>query len=1200
MPQYNITQEERDFLQSLGSGQSGRNEKLYGFIPGDWLPNWVKQGYNQSIEGMAQQVIKGEPVFTIDQDYDPNMLEDVASTVLSFLTPTDLATMVLGGGVGGLAVKSSMKTAAKKLVASGAKKSVANRAVNIASKRVVNQARARAVTGATGLGFYSGLQSALGQQVTDEDISFTRTLKDTVTGAALGAGTGALGVVSRSAALKRGLTPAQATVAEKGAETALFGTAGPVLEGELPSAESYIHAAGVIGGLSLSKAAQKRMFKPKMREVEGAKLEAIYRESAEARAERLAPKRLQKEVWTNGEQNVSIMTDWVNTQRNEPMLSIRKVNKDGTMGESSTVPKKEFFKPVNEGGYRLKKTKDGVDVDATIQRRTFELANKKELDMVQNGQLKQIVDIELGEGAPTKPSKRRKGKVSTNYELLKDNYEARQRILRQVEKRYAVEKEITRFQKAGIPIYEASGSSLFKKALPGAVYDVLVGLKPLRLRAKDPRYQPIFNDVKKDYYTMDARQGTLFQQLIYSLKDATYITRDGKAIKGLHKLKTKELREQLAEDLRSKDPEAQKRVESYRKVLDESFDIAKNSGLDVAKYETNYFPRKINKKILRVIRNDIEKFGNYDSRAMSWELNQKAGFEKTLTGAMRGKELSVETIQAIETIRQQMSQKLNRQVSNSEAFERLRNEVFSEIVITNKNLELARKQDTLPEMLFEQDAGIVLTDYMAQLAKRVAFVETAGKDGSKVYDKIKTLKDMGGRNEAELLYKAINAFTGTIELDRKYNWSPKTKGILNDLVNFQVATKIGLGFATIPNLTQPFISSVLKAGYSPFFKGTYRMVTDKEYRGAIKQYAGSGSLELHQMVAGFNPAEVGWTSWMADKITKASGFQGINKINKIVSAYTGYEAALKWQKIAQTSKVKARRDWAKSNLKSMGITDVKKKLTQENMSRAMYEFSRDTQLQKNVFREPAFFNDPRMQPFVLFKRFGYRQAEWVGRELKKEVFQNKNAAFALRLGVAGMAGGTFVQWAKRALSDFLAGKDVYDENYNILVEGEEYGLNDFVDAMASVGGFGIVSDIIASENKWRALDFALKPAVAQDASKAYTTLQKLLADMETFGPDWVVGQRALRNVAPVFGSVGRRLVSRFETEGQRKNYVKYRFGAIRSRVLDYMIDENDRMAKRLIREWNNSFPERPFMYDDIGPEAINDRLMNKYKKQMNP
>ena len=1194
---FNITAEERDFLQSLGTRQSRNDENLYGFVPAGWLPNWVKQGYNQSIEGMAQQVMGGEPVFSLDQDYDPNMLEDIASTVVSFLTPTDFATMVLGGGAGGLAVKSSMKMATKKLIQSGAKKAVAERAVSIGSKRVINQARAKAVTGATGLGFYSGLQSALGQQVTEEDISFTKTLKDAVTGAALGAGTGALGVTAKSAALQRGFTPAQSTLIEKGAETALFGTAGPVLEGELPTVESYIHAAGVIGGLSLSRAVKDRMFTPKMREVTGEELESVYRESAKARAERMSTKKIQQEVWTNEKNDVSIMTDWVNTQRNEPMLSIRKVNKDGTLGESSTIAKKDFFKSIDKGGYRLKKTKDGVDVDVSIQRNTFRLANA--LGMVKDGQLKMMVDMEIGKDAPTKPSQRRKGEVSTNYELLKNNYEARQRILRQVEKRAAVEQEIKRFNKAGIPIYEASGSSLFKKALPGAVYDVLVGLKPLGGRVKDPRYQPIFSDVKKDYFTMDARQGTLFQQLIYELKDAEYVSRDGKVVKGLHKL-NKIQRQELAEDLRSSDAAAKKRVAKYRTVLDSSFEIAKKSGLDVAEYIENYFPRQIDRKILKIIRDDIEKFGSYDSRVMSWELNKKTGLNDKLNDLMTSKELSAQTIDAIEKIRAKMSKTLNRNVSNSEAFERLRNEVFSEIVFVNKNIEIARTQDVLPEILFEQDAGIVLTNYMAQLAKRVAFVETAGKDGSKVYDKIKSLKDLGGQNEAELLYKAINSFTGTIELDRKYNWSPKAKGVLNDLVNFQVATKIGLGFATIPNLTQPFISSVLKAGYAPFFRGTYKMVTDKEYRNAIKQYAGSGSLELHQMVAGFNPSEISFTAKVADKITKLSGFQGINRINKLVSAYTGYEAALKWQKIAQTTKTKARKDWAKSNLEAMGVKDINKKITQKDMARAMYEFSRDTQLQKNVFREPAFFNDPRMQPFVLFKRFGYRQAEWIATELRKEVVQNKNAAFALRLGVAGMAGGAFVQWAKRGLSDFLSGKDVYDENYKINVEGEEYGIDDFIDAMASVGGFGIVSDIIASESKWRAFEFAAKPVMIQDANKAYITLQKIVEDMETFGPDWVVGQRALRNVSPVFGSVGRRLLSRFETEGQRKNYVRYRFGSTRSRILDYMIDGNDRMAKRLIREWNNSFPERPIMYDDVDASAINDRLMNKYKKEINP
>jgi hypothetical protein len=49
-----------------------------------------------------------------------------------------------------------------------------------------------------------------------------------------------------------------------------------------------------------------------------------------------------------------------------------------------------------------------------------------------------------------------------------------------------------------------------------------------------------------------------------------------------------------------------------------------------------------------------------------------------------------------------------------------------------------------------------------------------------------------------------------------------------------------------------------------------------------------------------------------------------------------------------------------------------------------------------------------------------------------------------------------------------------------------------------------------------------------------------------------------------------------------------------------MIAGDSRMAQRLIREWNNSFPERPIRYDDINASEINLRLMRKYKKSMNP
>ena len=59
---------------SLPGGQTERERRLYGFIPGEWLPNWVKQGYNQSIEGMARQIMNGEEVFKVAKAYDHNMI----------------------------------------------------------------------------------------------------------------------------------------------------------------------------------------------------------------------------------------------------------------------------------------------------------------------------------------------------------------------------------------------------------------------------------------------------------------------------------------------------------------------------------------------------------------------------------------------------------------------------------------------------------------------------------------------------------------------------------------------------------------------------------------------------------------------------------------------------------------------------------------------------------------------------------------------------------------------------------------------------------------------------------------------------------------------------------------------------------------------------------------------------------------------
>ena len=93
--------------------KSSADETMYGYQPPSWTPEWVKAGYSRSITGITERMIKGE---AIKEDYDLNIVEDVGATLISFLQPLDWATMIAGGGVGGLAAKQALKTGAKEAI----------------------------------------------------------------------------------------------------------------------------------------------------------------------------------------------------------------------------------------------------------------------------------------------------------------------------------------------------------------------------------------------------------------------------------------------------------------------------------------------------------------------------------------------------------------------------------------------------------------------------------------------------------------------------------------------------------------------------------------------------------------------------------------------------------------------------------------------------------------------------------------------------------------------------------------------------------------------------------------------------------------------------------------------------------------------------------------------------------------------------
>jgi hypothetical protein len=142
-------------------------------------------------------------------------------------------------------------------------------------------------------------------------------------------------------------------------------------------------------------------------------------------------------------------------------------------------------------------------------------------------------------------------------------------------------------------------------------------------------------------------------------------------------------------------------------------------------------------------------------------------------------------------------------------------------------------------------------------------------------------------------------------------------------------------------------------------------------------------------------------------------------------------------------------------------------------------------------------------------------------------------------------------------------------------------------------------DIVAAENTIRALEFAGKPAVVQDLDKIWTAMTRTWENIADYGGLGAL-QRMPKYIAPVLGTVPRRLAERVEPAGQRKTYVKYRKGLTRSRILDHLIEGDSIRATRLITNWNRSFPENPILYDDISIDEITKRIINKAKKRANP
>ena len=1238
--------------------ESRVNPDLYGFVPGEWLPDWVKSGYNSSIEGLGYQIATGREFYDLKgyEETNPGVLEDIGSTIVSFLTPTDMAAMVFGGGVGGLgaravakagareAIEAGVKTglksglakeAVEKLVSKNAvqatqllmknnvKKEVAEKVIADASKKVSNKIYVEATQGATGLGFYSGLQSSLGQEVQSGDISLVQTLADASKGAILGgvtAGTGKafnnylIGKLGKSGTKTEALTR---NIAVKALEVAEFGTLAPALQGDMPRPEDYIHAAGVIGGLTITKAVPK-----KVKELAGFESGLLTaKEGAFESAEVEYGIKRQEQVFRSkdGVELTEVTFGKKKTKDGKEVDTVK--GKLVVDGEATSKEIEISGKDFTERGFS--RTRTEADLKGIESGRRKEAFGRKTKLKISDEEFRAEVEGVTGKEVDAKKHKTGWSQL-TQIEQIK--------LLDNLRKQSLSEKIFQEFKNEGYEDY------LFPKRKISKIIPEFIRQAKNRARTAPGKQTNI------DINRADARGITLSGLWLQSLADKGLYrggmfgkifgnfkinTPDGVKVIRTEK-KAKEYFEDLGRRMGKEAHQENPDVVAMREVMDNIFATAEKSGVPVAGKRKNYFPNHIRTEFLDKIGQDIFKIINEDSSFAGSRMNKDISvidkLKRVLSSESAG--FSSETMEALNAYQSQFVKKgLSPDEAMARAWMELRNNVYKQRYSIVGNLEKSREVE-LPDFMYERDARIVLSKYATDVAKRVAHVEFFGDKSQVIEGRLSTLDRLMKKNsgnpeiynllakEKKWLDQTFDTFANLIEVDPTKNWGdPRARKFFKDLVDFEVGTKIGLGYATIPNVTQTLISTAVKAGYYNTFKAAFKLARPtekgKQYRNLVRE-SGISNLSVFQMLAGLEPTDA-LMGRFANLTTKLSGFQSMNKANQYLAAAAGKEYLNTLMK-AKDSKIGWRRSWAEKSLKDLDISTTSNKLTERQTLESMYRFSRDAQLQRNVLNDPLFFNDPRFRPFVLFKRFGYKQFNWVRENMAQELSRG-NVLPLLRLGVGGFLGAQFVTWSKKALNAFLAQEEVYDENRlflpglppgtvldtmgnDINTDMSEYTWGDFLDHAASVGAFGFIADIAAAENKLRAVEFFVKPAIYQDAMKAVDALVRIKNDLDDFGMG--AGKRSVKYLAPLLGTAPRRIAKQFETPGQRETYTTYRRGIIRGRVLDALIDGKDKEASKIIMAWNRANPYDAFFYEDIGVDAIFDRLEKKYEKRAKP
>jgi len=628
----------------------------------------------------------------------------------------------------------------------------------------------------------------------------------------------------------------------------------------------------------------------------------------------------------------------------------------------------------------------------------------------------------------------------------------------------------------------------------------------------------------------------------------------------------------------------------FRKTLDETADIIEKLGIMVEDVDgnmrawsrrTDYAPRMVRPEILDALYKDVtsvlksarKKVGDGTSDDILHSTINSLHEEGKL-------KISDRTERAINHLIA-----TNRAKNAGEAVSFLARRSYRDKYRFFGNIDASRTAH-LPAEFYETDAARVLPEYLYGAARRIAEAKHLGPRGEKLE---LWLKQMGKNNpkEAEYFTQVSDVFLG--HKDRAFLQSnPGLKKLYDAYTNYAVATKIGLGTATIPNITQFAISTLPVLGVQRTAKAALRVAFDPVYRASLRDRG----VVLSEAMRKIMQQEFGGTAGeFTSKLLVP--FESVNKAQKYVAAAAMEDAYDDLAKMALNA-TDAKHAEALRVFQKLGIAPAELG-TARGKDKAIFKFAALSQLQKNVLNEPLLLNMPSMQPFTLFKRFGIGQAnfinDWVFREVK-----HGNVMPVLRLMAAGYAGGEFVVGAKERLRGFLSGQRQWNP--------ETTWWKKVIRAYSEVGSLGVFADLWRvkgemPEDIWTDIvnnvKFAVSPPPLSDLARVGELATSVGADVAERGVVPTVGRSASKigytAAGSLFGAASERLKTATQIEDEIKNRRRRTVDDIKS----LMVTGKAERGVKLLNEWNKKFPD--FYIEVPTPEELKNAALNRVAKQ---